>query len=362
MKYNKFKKLFEEERGKRIVTDVYLNMDPAQIKALIDKIVRRTMGIDFTWDWPGGVAFYGICKAWEVTQKEEYLDFLIKWVNEYLDLGLPPFTVNAVSMGHTLLSLYEATQEEKYLDLAVRKGEYLQHQAPRFGEGVLQHTVSANNDFPQQAWADTLFMAAYFLLRLGVKIDNRQYIDDGLAQYYWHEEFLQDESSNLFYHGWDHLNQNHMSAMFWARGNAWAALTMAEALKLINYLYPMFMRIDGALRDQLSALVRLQSPEGLWHTLLTDADSYLETSASAGIAAGLVIYGHPLHRKYIQKSLDGITANIGADGTVRNVSAGTAVMRDAQDYRQVPRKRAQGWGQGLALAFYAALLQYGNQE
>ena len=334
----------------------------AQIKALMDRVVRRTMQIDFTWDWPCGVAFYGICKAWEVTQNQEYIDFLVRWVDEYLEVGLPPFTVNAVSMGHTLITLHEATGDSKYLDLAVKKAEYLRKEALRFGEGVFQHTVSTKNDFPEQAWADTLFMAAYFLLRMGIKLDNKEYVDDGLNQYYWHEEFLQDETTNLFYHGWDNLKQNHMSGMFWARGNAWAALTMAEALKLINYLYPMFMRIDGALRDQLAALVRLQSEDGLWHTVLTDTSSYLETSASAGIAASLVINGHPLHKKFILKALQGIESQIAPDGTVKNVSAGTAVMLNIDDYRNVPRKRIQGWGQGLTLAFLAALLQYKTFE
>lgn len=316
------------------------------------------MRMDFAWDWPCGVAFYGICRAWEETGNEEYLDYLTAWVDEYLELGLPPLTVNAVSMGHAMITLHEATGREKYLDIAMKKAEYLRNEAVRFGAGVLQHTVSVNNDFPEQAWADTLFMAAYFLLRMGAKLNNREYIDDALNQYYWHEEYLQDEATNLYYHGWDNLRQDHMSGIFWARGNAWAALTMAEALKLINYLYPMFMRIDGSLRDLLSALVRLQAEEGLWHTVLTDPSSCLETSASAGIAAGLVIYGHPLHAKYVQRALRGIRANTAADGTVRNVSAGTAVMNDVEDYKQVPCKRIQGWGQGLALAFLASLLKY----
>lgn len=335
-----------------------LKYDEQELKNLIDNIVKRTTKIDFTWDWPCGVAFYGICQAWEVTRNQEYIDFLVKWVDEYLEIGLPPFTVNAVSMGHTMITLYEATGNEKYMEIAMKKAEYLKNEAVRFGEGVFQHTVSANNDFPEQAWADTLFMAAYFLLRMGVKLNNKEYIDDGLNQYYWHEEFLQDDTTNLYYHGWNNINQNHMSGMFWARGNAWAALTMSEALKLINYLYPMFMRIDGSLRDQLSALVRLQSEEGLWHTVLTDETSYPETSASAGIAASLVIYGQPLHKKYIQKALDGISKNIAEDGTVNNVSAGTAVMLDIDGYKNVPRKRIQGWGQGLTLAFLAAVLKY----
>jgi unsaturated rhamnogalacturonyl hydrolase len=120
----------------------------------------------------------------------------------------------------------------------------------------------------------------------------------------------------------------------------------------------MYMRIDGALRDQLSALVRLQSETGLWHTLLTNPTSNIETSASAGIAAALAINGHPLHQKYVYKAFKGIQEQIAPDGTIKNVSAGTGVMATADDYKNVPQKRIQGWGQGLTLTFLAALIEY----
>lgn len=332
----------------------------AETIALIDKVVRRTMDIDFSWSWPAGVAFYGVSRAWEATKNPDYIAFLQKWVDEYLELGLPPFQVNVVSMGHCLITLHEATGDPKYWDLALRKAEYLEKEALRFGEGVFQHTVSSSNDFPEQAWADTLFMAAYFLLRMGLKTGNKAWVDDGLNQWYWHEEFLQDNTTNLYYHGWDNLQKSHMSGLFWCRGNAWAAYTMAQALQHITYLYPAFMRIEGSLRDQLSALVRLQSPEGLWHTVLDDPTSYCETSGSAGIAAALALNNHPLHRKALEAAYQGIKAQIADDGSVRGVSGGTGVMADAEAYRLIPHKRVQGWGQGLTLAFLAALVRPGT--
>ncbi|WP_159884803.1 glycoside hydrolase family 88/105 protein [Paenibacillus puerhi] len=331
--------------------------DENEVKELIDRVVHRTMSMDFTWNWSCGVAYYGICKAWEVTRKQEYIDFLVKWVDEYLELGLPPLMVNACAMGHTMLTLHEATGDSRYLDLAVKKAEYLRNDAIRFGEGVFQHTVSSKNDFPEQAWADTLFMAAYFLLRLGYKVDNKAYIEDALNQYYWHEEYLQDMKTNLFYHAWDNVRQDHLSAIYWGRANAWASYTMAQASKMLNPFMPMWMQIGGALSDQLSALVRLQSQEGLWRTVLDDDTSYLETSASAGIAAALVVKGHPLHEQAIAKAYEGIVAQIDDDGSVRKVSAGTAVMYSAEDYKAISTKRIQGWGQGLTLAFLVSLLQ-----
>ena len=159
-----------------------LIFDKAQIEATIDKIVDRTMRMDMTWDWPCGVAYYGICEAYEVTKNERYLQLVKDRVDEYIELGLPRWTVNTCSMGHCLITLYEHTGDEKYLDIAKSKVEYLEKEALRFGDHVLQHTVSVNNDFPEQAWADTLFMAGFFLLRMGVLLKDEALFNDALNQ------------------------------------------------------------------------------------------------------------------------------------------------------------------------------------
>ena len=49
-------------------------------------------------------------------------------------------------------------------------------------------------------------------------------------------------------------------------------------------------------------------------------------------------------------------ANVSPDGRVLNVSGGTAVMKDADGYRGISRD----WIQGLALAFFAGVLNYDN--
>ena len=102
-----------------------LIFDKVQIEATIDKIVDRTMRMDMTWDWPCGVAYYGICEAYEVTKNERYLQLVKDRVDEYIELGLPRWTVNTCSMGHCLITLYQHTGDEKYLNIAKSKVEYL---------------------------------------------------------------------------------------------------------------------------------------------------------------------------------------------------------------------------------------------
>ena len=269
-----------------------LNYDKAQLEAVVDKVAERTMNMDMTWDWPCGVAYYGITEAYEATGNKKYLDMVKERVDELISLGLPDFTVNTCAMGHVLLTLYKETGDKIYKKIIDDKLDYLTNHALRFGDHVLQHTVSANNDFPEQCWADTLFMAAFFMLRAGVMFERPELVEDALNQWYWHIQYLQNERT------------------------------------------------------------------GLWRTILDDPESYEEVSASAGIAAAMVLKGNPLHIKYINKAITGILENISEDGKVMNVSGGTAVMKDREGYRSISKRWIQGWGQGMALAFFGTVLNY----
>ena len=66
--------------------------------------------------------------------------------------------------------------------------------------------------------------------------------------------------------------------------------------------------------------------------------------------------GNPLHTRHINLAIKGLLDNISEDGRVMNVSGGTAVMKDIDGYRGISRRWIQGWGQGLALAFFSSVL------
>ena len=257
-----------------------------------------------------------------------------------------------------------ATGEERYWDLVMSKMKYLRTQALRFGDRVLQHTVSPKNDFPEQAWADTLFMAAYLMLRVGVISRDEELVNDALNQWYWHINYLQDPEKGFYYHGYNNISGDHMSGIYWGRANAWAAYTMSRVGWTLPecYLYPQYMDVSGSLSEQLSALKTVQTENGLWRTVLDDEEAYEEISASAGIAAAMVCNHNPLHIRYINKAVEGVLANVGSDGKVLNVSGGTAVMKDVEGYRGISKRWIQGWGQGLALAFLCAVLGCDEQS
>jgi unsaturated rhamnogalacturonyl hydrolase len=202
-------------------------------------------------------------------------------------------------------------------------------------------------------------MAAYMMLRVGAKIQDQSLVDDALHQFYWHIQYLQNHETGLFYHGYSHITQDHMSGIYWARANAWAAYTMSRVGAYLKeaYLIPEFMEIGGSTEELLSSLKRLQTDNGLWRTVLDYEESYEEVSASAGIAAAMVNRFNPFYIPVIEKAIQGVLDHVGKDGRVWDVSAGTAVMNTVEDYKKITKNYIQGWGQGLTLAFFTAILR-----
>ena len=94
-----------------------LEYDRQQIIDVMDRIVRKTETMDLTWDWPCGVAYYGLCEAYHATGDQKIIDFLKNWVDEYIALGLPSWNVNTCAMGHCLITLYEETGDKKYWEI-----------------------------------------------------------------------------------------------------------------------------------------------------------------------------------------------------------------------------------------------------
>ncbi len=50
-----------------------LYVEREQILQKIDAIVDKTFQMDMEWDWPCGVAFYGVARAYEITKNNPIL-------------------------------------------------------------------------------------------------------------------------------------------------------------------------------------------------------------------------------------------------------------------------------------------------
>jgi unsaturated rhamnogalacturonyl hydrolase len=116
------------------------------------------------------------------------------------------------------------------------------------------------------------------------------------------------------------------------------------------------MFLVSSLRSQIDALVACQDQKtGLWHTLLDDPTSYLEASATAGFAYGILkslrMRLIPREERYVkaaERAIHGVIDNISKDGELRQVSFGTPVFDKLEDYKTIPLT-SMPYGQSLAL-------------
>lgn len=331
-------------------------------------LIARDFGIE-EFDWPQGVGLYGLEKLQRYHKDSRYDEFLTKWYRNNIDRGLPSKNINTTAPYLTLIGLVERTGDKEYEEMCLERAKWLMEELPRTREGGFQHVTSAIGDrngitlHDSEMWIDTIFMAVLFLNRMGHKYQNQAWISEAEKQLLIHIKYMYEKKNGLFYHGWSFNRNDNYGGIFWCRGNSWFTLGM------IDFLEACGSEIDKGLCEYFTdtykahaeTLRKLQSPSGLWHTVLDDSDSYEEVSGSAAMAAGMLkavrlgIIGEE-YRAVAEKAIGGICANVDADGTVLNVSAGTGIGEDADHYKNI-MKAPMAYGQSLALiALCEALL------
>ena len=328
----------------------------------LEKTAERVVNADGTewamnmdsFDWVPGVGLFGLYKAYTVTGK--YLDFLINWTDRHLDEAKEKRTVNSTAPMLTVLRLYKETGNQKYLDAALAAGEYILHRAPITCDGGLEHTVTeAVEGFSEQIWADTLFMACIFMAELGNVINDRSYIDFAIGQLRIHHKVLSD-GRGLYFHGWDCKAKNHMSAVRWARANAWMILSSMYILNLAGS-FDGREAVETRIKSHAEALKRVQTEAGAYRTVLDDPSAYEEMSATAGITAGLILarenelIGGDFD-SVIAKGIKAVEAATSESGEVGGVSTGTPVLKNVEEYKRIQCCPTL-YGQGLAMIMYA---------
>ena len=61
--------------------------DKQRVLSAIDAVAEQTMNMDMPWDWPCGVAYFGMCEASRVTGDDKYIEMVKARVDEYIELS-----------------------------------------------------------------------------------------------------------------------------------------------------------------------------------------------------------------------------------------------------------------------------------
>ncbi|BCH30189.1 glycosyl hydrolase [Mesorhizobium sp. L-8-10] len=318
-----------------------------------------------SWEWPQGVGLYGLIRLWLFTGRDDLRSLVEVWYQARLEAGLPELNVNTTAPMLGLSVLWSKTRDPRWKGPLDDWANRVIRELGRTPEGGFEHHVSDKvND--NELWDDTLYMVALFLASYGQAADRSELIHEASRQFLVHTRYLADTHTGLWFHGWTFQGRHNFARARWARGNAWITAGILDLFDLAELAPPVRVFLEGVLVSQVEALLPLQTSSGAWRTLLDDATSYEEISATAGIGYGL-LKGHRLGlgnaawRTAGLRALEAVMNNIAEDGTVLNVSYGTRMGHDLQFYRDIPIQPT-GYGQALAILCLSEALQHVGAE
>ena len=364
MEHNAERIVIEEKLSKLIkaFTPILYEDDEIFLKNMKD---RNLAGDDIRryqhWEWTQGVGLYGLWKLFAKTGQRKYLDVLTKFFDAQLEIGFPALNVNTMAPFLTMSYVGEYLQDERYLTPCRESAAWIMAHFPRTQENGFQHMTSDTlND--QELWDDTLFMTVLFLANMGRIEGKRQYIDEAQYQFLLHAKYLADPQTGLWYHGWTFNGRHNFAGAFWGRGNCWVTIAIPEFLQMVECDVPVREQLIRILQDQIRALCRYQDSSGMWHTLIDDPTSYVETSATCGFGYGILKAVHtglvaPEYAQAALSALKPVLGYISEDGVVSQVSYGTPMGRESKDFYKKIELRQMPYGQALAMLFLIECLE-----
>lgn len=365
------------------------SLSPAQAASLVDKLIHKLLHnedrdgkfllalddgriIDTKgwagWEWTHGVALYALFEHHRLTNSTTSLDIIAQWFRDRFAEGGTTKNINTMAALLSLAFVYEldpSSQPENRTHL-IEWAEWAMNELPKTSEGGFQH-ITYDSENKGQLWDDTLMMTALPLAKIGKVLGIERYVQEAKYQFLLHVKYLYDAKSGLWFHGWTFEGRHHFAGAHWARGNCWITLAIPllfhilgdEDVDLIDRTSFFARHLVGTLEAQVDALLPLQDEKtGLWHTLLKYDDSYVESSATAGFAAGAylalrfgLIKDHNKKKAYeamADKALKGVVSMIAEDGQLQQTSFGTAMGHDLDFYRNIAIT-PMPYGQALAL-------------
>ncbi|RRJ67103.1 glycoside hydrolase family 105 protein [Paenibacillus oralis] len=346
---------------KEVIDDIHLLMNNlTEIKDQSGEFLLNFDGLIVddkswnVWNWPQGVGLYGIYKYWKLTNDQRALEMINEWFHARIQEGAPPKNVNTMAPLLTLAFLYEDTGNQTYLPYLEDWAEWVMHDMPRTKEDGLQH-MTYGPENKNQLWDDTLMMTVLPLAKIGKLLNKPEYLEEAKKQFLIHIKYLTDRKTGLWYHGWTFEGNHNFAEALWARGNCWITIAIPEIIEILELEKGDFLRefLIDTLNRQIEALAGYQDESGLWHTLINDPSSYLEASATAGFAYGIL---KSVHKRYVSqeykevvhKAIRGIMSEINEAGALQKVSVGTG-MGDTLEFYKAIRTTTMPYGQSLAV-------------
>ena len=242
------------------------------------------------------------------------------------------------------LGLYQQTNNTNARD----DGLYLADEEynPPNSDGLCKYT---------RFWVDDLYMICSLQIQAYKSTGDTKYLDRCKLQFEAYFNALQ-QTNGLFHH-------TRSAPYFWGRGNGWAASAMTEALMVWPENYPGYYSIMNAYTSMMAALIIYQDSTGMWHQVITNPTSYLETSCTGmflfAIATGVRIGWLPAseYLPVVERGIEALAGYVNSNGEVSDICIGTGEGSNEQFYLDRPTSTGDFHGQAGVLWGATAVMQ-----
>ena len=178
--------------------------------------------------------------------------------------------------GEALLFAARETGDPRLKTAADKMLSYLLERAPRRKDGTLYHVANK-----PQVWVDSMYMAPPFLAAAGRPEEAVRQVE-GMRSLLW------DPEKKLYSHIWDDAKKAFDRKACWGVGNGWAA---AGLTRVLGALPPAMAgerkRLTGYVTGLLDGCLARQRPDGLFHNVVDDPGTFVETNLAQMLAAAI---------------------------------------------------------------------------
>lgn len=229
------------------------------------------------------------------------------------------------------LEIYKKKKEDRYLELGLTYADG-QWTLPENATVEQRRYHEEGYSWQTRVWLDDMFMITALQIAAYQATGNENYLERTANEMVYYLERIQ-EPSGLFYHA---TNAHY----YWARGNGWAAVGMAEMLKLLPENHKHKKRILRSYMRMMDALVCHQMDSGMWSQLVNDHSVWPESSGSAMFTYALITgvkNGWLKDEKYAKAARKGwieLVSYLDQNYDLKDVCEGTGAKNDYDWYKE----------------------------
>ncbi|MDF2668383.1 MAG: glycoside hydrolase [Paenibacillus sp.] len=157
---------------------------------------------------------------------------------------------------------------------------YIMNVQDRMEDGALYRRIGVSPSMHNTMWCDDMYMSVPFLCRYAELSGDPLYMDEAARQLLLYKKYLYMPAEKMMSHVYD-VNIGKRSQTFWGRGNGWVFFSLAVLLVVLPQTHESYPAVLDFYRELAEGYLRLQGKHGLWHQVLTDPESYEESSCTA---------------------------------------------------------------------------------